>query len=60
MGRKGKICLVYRLEVAISLSGGGKFMANMVSTSAHVVFVRKADAMLMLQVITNGDEPWLA
>ena len=35
-------------------------MANMVNTSAHDVFVRKTDAMLMSQVITNGDELWLA
>ena len=60
MGQKGKICLVYRLEVAISLSGEGKFMANMVNTSGLAVFVRKTDAMLMLQVITNGDGPCLA
>ena len=35
-------------------------MANMVNAFAHGVFVRKTDTMLVLQVITNGDELWLA
>ena len=35
-------------------------MANMVYTFAHGVFVRKTNPMLVLQVITNGDELWLA
>ena len=60
MAQTGKICPVYKLKVAKSLSGDGKFMANMVNTSGHGVFIRKTEAMLMFQVITNGRGPWLA
>ena len=60
MGQTGKICPFYRLKVAISLSSDRKFMANIFKTSGYGVFVQKTDAMLMLEVITNGDGPWLA